>query len=292
MNIVHYLQEKKEIIEKELYQIFAEKKIPQSLQESMLYSLQAGGKRLRPILVLAVLEACGKPLEIGLEAACALEVVHTYSLIHDDLPCMDDDDFRRGKPTNHKVFGEATAVLAGDGLLTVSFELIAASPHYTADQKVALLALLAKAAGAEGMVGGQMADMESEDQQLTLTELQRVHERKTGKLLEAAVSFGAILGGVSNEAFDHLQRYSYHLGIAFQIQDDILDVQGDSQVMGKQVGSDEHNNKSTYPKLLTLQGAKDQLMGHLAQAKTHLTQAGIQTELLASIADYVVQRNH
>ncbi|MDM5199652.1 polyprenyl synthetase family protein [Fictibacillus enclensis] len=292
MKIQDYLKDKKHLIDEYLPSYIKDKAIPSHLKEAMLYSLEAGGKRLRPILTLSVLEAFGQRAEMGLEAACALEMVHTYSLIHDDLPSMDDDDLRRGKPTNHKMFGEATAILAGDALLTMSFQLIAQSSTYTTGHKVELLSLLAEAAGAEGMVAGQTVDMESENMDLTLDELQSIHERKTGRLLEASVLFGAILANASEHDFAQLSAFSRHLGIAFQIQDDILDVMGDSELMGKLAGSDEHNMKSTYPKLLTLDGAKEQLARHLTLSKENLRKADVDPVILEGIADYIVNRNH
>ncbi|SDM80422.1 farnesyl-diphosphate synthase [Fictibacillus solisalsi] len=292
MKIQDYLKDKKHLIDEYLPSYLKHKAIPANLKEAMLYSLEAGGKRLRPILTLSVLEAFGQRAEVGLEAACALEMVHTYSLIHDDLPSMDDDDFRRGKPTNHKMFGEATAILAGDALLTMSFQVIAQSSTYSSGQKVALLSLLAEAAGAEGMVAGQTVDMESENKKLTLGELQSIHERKTGRLLEVSVLFGAILANASEQDLSHLRAFSRHLGIAFQIQDDILDVMGDSELMGKPAGSDEHNMKSTYPKLLTLDGAKEQLTSQLALSKENLRKANVEPVILEGIADYIVSRNH
>ncbi|WP_429875831.1 polyprenyl synthetase family protein [Fictibacillus sp. NRS-1165] len=292
MDIQHYLQDKRQFINDYLPSFLAEKSIPGLLKDSMLYSLQAGGKRLRPILTLAVLDAFGKRAEVGLEAACALEMVHTYSLIHDDLPCMDDDDYRRGKPTNHKAFGEAIAILAGDALLTFSFQVIAGSHVYSPEQKVSLLSILSEASGAEGMVAGQAVDMESENQELTLEELQSIHERKTGRLLEASVLFGAVLADADTEDFARLKAFSRHLGIAFQIQDDILDVTGDSELMGKQAGSDENNFKSTYPKLLTLDGAKAELAHHIKLAKENLREAKVDPVILEGITDYIVSRNH
>lgn len=292
MKIQDYLKDKKHLIDEYLPSYIKDKAIPSPLKEAMLYSLEAGGKRLRPILTLSVLEAFGQRAEIGMEAACALEMVHTYSLIHDDLPSMDDDDLRRGKPTNHKMFGEATAILAGDALLTMSFQLIAQSSTYTSGHKVELLSLLAEAAGAEGMVAGQTVDMESENMDLTLNELQSIHERKTGRLLEASVLFGAILANASEHDLAQLRAFSRHLGIAFQIQDDILDVMGDSELMGKLAGSDEHNMKSTYPKLLTLDGAKEQLARHLMLSKENLRKADVDPVILEGIADYIVNRNH
>lgn len=292
MDIQRYLQDKRETINAALPSFLSNRAIPQLLQESMLYSLQAGGKRLRPILTLAVLDSFGKDSSIGLEAACAIELIHTYSLIHDDLPCMDDDDYRRGQLTNHKKYGEAIAILAGDALLTFSFQLIAKSEAYSPVQKAALIGILAEASGAEGMVAGQTDDMLSENKELTLEELQAIHERKTGKLLEASVLFGAVLAGANEHQLQQIGQFSRHIGIAFQIQDDILDVSGDSDVMGKQAGSDVSNDKSTYPKLLTLDGAKKQLAYHIEMSKGHLLNSGIDSVILEGIADYIVSRNH
>ncbi|WP_059171077.1 polyprenyl synthetase family protein [Bacillus sp. FJAT-27445] len=264
---------------------------PASLKEAMLYSLEAGGKRIRPLLVFAAMDAFDRNPEEGVAAAAAIEMVHTYSLIHDDLPSMDDDDLRRGKPTNHKVFGEAMAILAGDALLTYSFEMIGdmdASP----DVKLKLVAGLAKAAGAGGMVGGQAADMEGEDKELTLEELEAIHINKTGRLLTFSVLAGAILSGADQNKLDILSRYAFHLGLAFQIRDDILDLEGDEGTIGKPVGSDTVNHKSTYPRLLTLEGAKDSLAAHIASAREELAKTGLNTRLLLEVTDLVATRNH
>lgn len=232
-------------------------KAPEKLKESMSYSLQGGGKRIRPLLLFATLDAFGNDPLIGIKPACALEMIHTYSLIHDDLPCMDDDDFRRGKPTNHKVFGEDLAVLAGDGLLTYAFKLITEmNVFHVSDQvKLQLISELAIAAGPEGMVAGQVADMEGESKELSGEELQYIHERKTGKMLMYPVIAGAIISKATAEQLSHLTQFAYKLGIAFQIQDDILDVIGDEEVLGKPVGSDVENDKTTYVKLYSVEGA-------------------------------------
>jgi geranylgeranyl diphosphate synthase type II len=245
----------------------------------MLYSLEAGGKRLRPILVLALLHTYKQAEDAGISTACAVEMIHTYSLIHDDLPCMDDDDLRRGKPTNHKVFGEAMAVLAGDGLLTQSFSLIVNDPF-------------SSSAGAEGMVGGQVADMEGESKNLSLHELQYIHENKTAKLLSFSIISGAILAGAPEEDIEKLRKYAYHLGIAFQIQDDILDIEGSQEIIGKPVGSDTTNEKTTYPSLLTIQGAKEKLSDHIEQAKVFVDSLSVPAELLIQMCDLIAKRDH
>ncbi|NQD69049.1 polyprenyl synthetase family protein, partial [Bacillus haikouensis] len=203
-----------------------ERDMPSTIRDAMIYSLQAGGKRIRPILLLAVIEGYGKEIRSGMKTAAALEMIHTYSLIHDDLPSMDDDDLRRGKPTNHKVFGEAMAILAGDGLLTHSFQLIAEDDLISSNQKIKLLSLLAKCAGPEGMVGGQVADIEGENKRLTVDELESIHVRKTGKLLIFSALAGAIISGASEEEQNKLENFAHHIGLAFQIQDDILDIEG------------------------------------------------------------------
>lgn len=264
---------------------------PESVRDAMVYSLNAGGKRVRPILLLATLAGYNKSITDGYPVACALEMIHTYSLIHDDLPAMDDDDYRRGKPTNHKVFGEAMAILAGDGLLTFSFKLLTMT-NLPADKKVKLIERIAEAAGPCGMVGGQAADMEGEDRDLPVEELQSIHERKTGELLAVSVEAGAIIAGVNDEEQAALRQYARHLGIAFQIKDDILDVEGDEATIGKPVGSDEGNKKSTYPKLLGLDGAKRKLNFHLSEAKKYLYNTSMDHTLLEEITDYIGKRSN
>ncbi|MFD9626915.1 polyprenyl synthetase family protein [Peribacillus muralis] len=289
-----FSKEYKAIIEMEIIEYVKRLEAPAVVKEAMAYSLAAGGKRIRPLLVFAVLEAFGKNLRKGIPAAAALEMIHTYSLIHDDLPAMDDDDLRRGKPTNHKVFGEAVAVLAGDALLTYSFQMISdmIDPEVTAEMKLALVSIIAKSAGAEGMVGGQVADMEGEDKQLTLQELEYIHEHKTGKLLTASILSGAILSGANEEQLQHLRDFGYHLGLAFQIRDDILDIEGSVELIGKPVGSDAGNHKSTYPSLLTLQGAKEKLKHHIDLAHASLGKTALQTGLLNELTDLIATRDH
>lgn len=289
-----FSKEYKVLIEKEVVDYVKKLNAPESVKEAMSYSLAAGGKRIRPLLVFSVLAAFGKDMRLGIPAASALEMIHTYSLIHDDLPAMDDDDLRRGKPTNHKVFGEAVAVLAGDALLTYSFQLVAemSDPEVSAEMKLELISELAKSAGAEGMVGGQVADMEGEDKQLTLSEMEYIHEHKTGKLLAASILSGAILAGATAEQRQHLRDFAYHLGLAFQIRDDILDIEGSVEVIGKPVGSDTANHKSTYPSLLTLQGAKEKLNQHIHLAHESLAETKLQTGLLNELTNLIANRDH
>ncbi|MCJ7839361.1 polyprenyl synthetase family protein [Lederbergia sp. NSJ-179] len=264
---------------------------PDALKEAMKYSIMAGGKRIRPLLLFATIYAYGKDPEDGLSSACALEMIHTYSLIHDDLPSMDDDDLRRGRPTNHKVFGEALAILAGDGLLTYSFELIANDSRLTDNNKIWLIQLLAKNAGPEGMVGGQVADIEAEKKEPNIKDLEYIHQHKTGKLLTFSVLAGAKIAGANAKELTLFEKYSQHLGLAFQISDDILDVIGDENVIGKPVGSDDGKSKSTYPALLTLTGAKEQLVYHIEKAKNALLQTKQNTDLLLELTDLIAVRD-
>ncbi|MFL0362419.1 polyprenyl synthetase family protein [Bacillus sp. PK3_68] len=286
-----FMKEYKEVLERELKELIAELQAPSVLKEAMDYSLQAGGKRIRPMLIFATLASFGEHPRTGLAAAAALEMIHTYSLIHDDLPSMDDDDLRRGQPTNHKVFGEAAAILAGDALLTYAFQIIAKSESYSNEQKVTLIEWLAEAAGPEGMVGGQMADIEGETKELTLAELEYIHKNKTGRLLAYSVMAGALLGGANEEQLAHFQQYAFHIGLAFQIQDDILDVEGSEEKLGKRVGSDSANHKSTYPALLTMDGAKDQLAKHAELARAALLQTNTDSALLLELVDLIATRD-
>lgn len=284
----------KQLLEKELRRLVEMLDAPAIIKESMIYSLEAGGKRIRPLLLFATLDAFGVDPKNGLAAAAAIEMIHTYSLIHDDLPSMDNDDLRRGKPTNHKVFGDAIATLAGDALLTYSFEVINKISNEVAssETKLNMIVEMAKAAGAEGMVGGQVADMEGEEKTLTLEELEYIHVHKTGKLLRFSVLAGAMLAGASQSLLEYLSQFAHHLGLAFQIQDDILDLVGNQQLIGKPVGSDTVNHKSTYPQLLTLEGAKAALQKQIDLAKEYLAKTGLKTNLLLELTDLVASRNH
>jgi len=289
-----FLKESKTFVEEKLVSYANELQCPNVLREAMAYSLEAGGKRLRPLLLFATLQAFGKERNLGVGAACALEMIHTYSLVHDDLPCMDDDDLRRGKPTNHKVFGEAMAVLAGDGLLTYAFQVIMAyeQKEISAEKKVRLVLELAKAAGPEGMVGGQVADMEAEGKQLTIDELEYIHKHKTGKLLEFAVLAGSILSDATEEQEEKLLEFAKYIGLAFQIRDDILDVEGTEEEIGKPIGSDVSNEKSTYTTLFTVDRAKDILEETIAKAKDAISSLQLQDEYLLSICDLIAKRNN
>lgn len=289
-----FTQEHKQLLESELRTLVQKLKAPPIIKEAMHYSLEAGGKRIRPLLVFATIAAFGRDPKLGLLAASAIEMIHTYSLIHDDLPSMDNDDLRRGKPTNHKVFGDAIAILAGDALLTLSFEVIGQIPNENAssETKLRLVTEMAKAAGSEGMVGGQVADMEGEGKTLTIEELEYIHIHKTGRLLRFSVIAGALLGGANHEQLENLSSFAHHLGLAFQIQDDILDLEGNPELLGKPVGSDTTNHKSTYPQLLTMEGAKEELQKQLDLSKQYLEKTGLTINLLSEIADLVASRDH
>ncbi|MCM3002419.1 polyprenyl synthetase family protein [Priestia koreensis] len=289
-----YLKELRVQIEALLPSVVQPLASPATLKDSMMYSLTAGGKRLRPLLIFSTLEAFGKDKMMGVEAACAVEMIHTYSLIHDDLPSMDNDDLRRGKPTNHKVFGEAMAILAGDALLTNSFDVLVSSTHpdVTDAMKVRLVSTLATCAGAEGMVGGQVADMEGEGQPLTLSELEYIHHHKTGKLLSFCVTAGAILAGATDFQIEKLQEFSSNLGLAFQIRDDILDIEGDEATLGKPIGSDTDNNKTTYPSLLGMEAAKQKLDDHIDRALQALEASEIYSDRLKELCLYVGKRQN
>lgn len=263
---------------------------PETLKEAMKYSLLAGGKRIRPLLIFATLEAFQKPPSLGLPVACAVEMIHTYSLIHDDLPAMDDDDYRRGKLTNHKVFGEATAILSGDALLTYSFQVLAEAASIPTERKLQLIAELARAAGPEGMVAGQIADLAAENKQVDLEQLEYIHLHKTGKLLAFCIKAGAILAGADELTIKKMDEFAHHIGLAFQIRDDVLDIIGSTEQMGKRAGSDVSKNKSTYPKLLTLEGAKEKLNDHFDLALEILNQLPLDTRRLKELTELIVHR--
>ncbi|MDC6267545.1 polyprenyl synthetase family protein [Lysinibacillus fusiformis] len=278
-------------IEETMFALVSKIDAPVDLKDSMLYSLKAGGKRIRPLFVLAVLELYQKNLQDGLIVGSVIEIIHTYSLIHDDLPSMDNDDFRRGKPTNHKVYGEALATLAGDALNTLAFGILARM-EVTAEKRIELVQLLSVAAGAEGMVGGQVLDMEGEQRQLNLTELEQVHVNKTGALLRFSIEAGAVLADASKQDRATLKEYAHHIGLAFQIQDDILDIEGTTEELGKTAGKDVASDKSTYPALLTLNGAKEKLAEHYQHAINALDQLLIDASLLRDFAAYIVHRKN
>jgi len=266
---------------------------PTPLVQAMRYSIEAGGKRLRPILCIAASEAVGGSEADVMPAACALELIHTYSLIHDDLPAMDDDDLRRGKPTCHKAFNEATAILAGDALQTAAFEVLAdAGRHHQGDafKWLEVTYLIARAAGFSGMVQGQMMDISSEGKGITLEELERLHRLKTGALIEASVQAGAILGGGNLQELTAVSTYGRDIGLAFQVADDILNIEGKPEMLGKPVGSDRDHQKATTPSLMGLEQAKARAGELIDNALEELRIFGKKGEPLAAIARYVVER--
>ena len=262
------------------------------LYESMNYSLMQGGKRIRPILSKAVLEMLHKDPAEYKEFLCAMECIHTYSLVHDDLPAMDNDDYRRGNLTNHKVYGEGLAILAGDGLLTYAFQLMTANNKASAQDKLDAIQCVAIAAGPEGMVGGQAFDMLSEDKHIPLEELKVLHRGKTGALFNASVELGLILGNADTTTRTALMEYANCLGLLFQITDDILDVTGTIEELGKTPGSDVRQHKSTYVSLLGLEGAKEQASSVGKQAHDALNSVSYDTSILAALIDYLLKRTN
>jgi len=260
------------------------------LRASMAYSLMAGGKRLRPILLMAAADAVGADGTKFITAACALEMIHTYSLIHDDLPAMDNDDYRRGKLTNHKAYDEGTAILAGDALLTLAFSVILRQQDVPAERLLRIVDEISRLAGAEGMVGGQMLDLEAENRRISMEELQRVHMGKTGALFRAALRSGAILAGASEQQLAALTAYADHFGLAFQITDDILDVVGTAEDIGKPVGSDEKNHKSTYVTLTSLDEAQSLARQTVESAVDALHIFGDEAAFLRELVLYLVRR--
>ena len=292
MNLKELWNERRQLVEDHLTEeLNLDGALDKTLCESMQYSLMAGGKRLRPILLMAAADAVGAKGTDYLESACAIEMIHTYSLIHDDLPAMDDDDYRRGKLTNHKVYGAGMATLAGDALLTLAFEVMLRQPDTTPENILRVVREMSTAAGPDGMVGGQALDLESEDKQISMETLRRMHMGKTGALFRAAIRSGAILGGASAIELSSLTEYADNFGLAFQITDDVLDVTGDEAVIGKPVGSDEKNHKSTYVTLTSLEEAK-KLAGETVEAAVKaLEPFGPEADFLRELVRYLVDRN-
>ena len=278
-------------IEARLTELIQTIEAPAILKEAMDYSLAAGGKRIRPLFLIAVMEMLEVEHPEAITLGSAIEMIHTYSLIHDDLPSMDNDDYRRGQLTNHKVFGEALAILAGDGLLTFSFGVLSRLKDVPAEQKIELIQLLSESAGAEGMVGGQVLDMESESKTVSVEELELIHVNKTGALLSFSIEAGAIIASANQQTRTVLKDFGYHIGLAFQIQDDILDIEGTSATLGKTAGKDVASEKNTYPALLTLDGAKNKKEWHYNKAIESLRQISSEPGLLDELAAYIIKRN-
>lgn len=276
-----------EKIEAYLRRVFSGLPSRGDIYPAMEYSLLAGGKRLRPVLTLACCRLCGGNVELALPLGCAVEMVHTYSLIHDDLPAMDNDDLRRGKPTNHKVYGEATAILAGDGLLTAAFGVIAGATGLTEGQRLAAVRALSEAAGPQGMVGGQVLDMDGEDRGLSRSEVEELQRLKTGALIRCAAHMGCIAAMADEKTTQAVGRYAEKLGLAFQVRDDILDVTSTTEQLGKPIGSDAKQGKTTFVTLLGLEGCRDwtqQLSGEACACLDGLEGTAFLRELARNLA--------
>lgn len=295
MNLQEYISKRVEKIELELDRYLpAPERLPSSLHQAMRYSVFAGGKRIRPLLMIAACEGVGGEIGAVLPTACAMEMIHTYSLIHDDLPAMDDDDYRRGRQTNHKVYGEATAILAGDALLTQAFILLATSASddsVSAANRLRVLQIIANAAGSLGMVGGQIVDMDSEGKKVELPLVEYIHTHKTGALILASLQAGAVIGGASPGAYAALTRYGECAGLAFQIADDILDIIGEQSIIGKDVGSDIHRGKATYPALLGLAESRRRAEELRDLAIEALLPLGDKAEPLRVLVSFIVDRS-
>ena len=294
MNLKEYLLEKRTLVDEALEKYLPEMKGPkEELYRAMRYSLFAGGKRLRPILCIAAAEAVGGSHKDVMPVACAFEMIHTYSLIHDDLPAMDDDELRRGKPTNHMVFGEAMAILAGDGLLTEAFRIMVCPElleRAGAERLRKVIEIVASASGAWGMVAGQALDIRAEGKKIDTSLMEIIHEHKTGALLKASVTTGAILGGGSDKDIGALDKYGKNIGLAFQISDDILDIEGDTKEMGKQAGVDIERGKNTYPSIYGMEKSKIMLKEIIDNAIDMLVPFKDKAEPLRQIAVYIIER--
>lgn len=294
--IKEYLQEKRLLVEAALRHFLPVQEAPLEFhRQSMEYSLSAGGKRVRPILCIAAAESLGQEMGDLMAIPCALECIHTYSLIHDDLPAMDDDKLRRGKPTNHMVYGEAAAILAGDSLLTFAFELLShpsLAKSVTLANQVRLINTVAKAAGPRGMVGGQALDIASENKDIPFETLRFIHNRKTGALITASVQCGALLGNASPEQFEALSKYGENIGLAFQIIDDLLNVEGTIAELGKAVGSDAHRNKATYPGFFGVEETRTMAKTAVDKAAEALSHFDQRADNLRALAAYIYQRTN
>ncbi|SCM80129.1 geranyltranstransferase [uncultured Sporomusa sp.] len=288
--LAEYCQVKISLIDEALSQYLPAETYPPIIYEAMRYSLFAGGKRLRPIMLMAAADAVGGDGNDFLPVACALEMIHTYSLVHDDLPAMDNDDYRRGKPTNHKIYGEGMAILAGDGLLTAAFAMMVSQTKVDPAVLVTVVGEIAAAAGAAGMIGGQAVDLISEGKTIDAATLEFMHQAKTGALFKAALRAGAMLAGGSKAQIDALSQYAEQFGLAFQITDDILDVVGTQEKIGKPVGSDIRNHKATYVTLHTLDGAKQLAQQAVDNALASLDRFGPEAHILRELVVYLITR--
>jgi geranylgeranyl diphosphate synthase, type II len=293
-SLKEYLNDRRTLVDRALDDYFPEDgDEPPEIFRAVRYSLMAGGKRIRPILCMAAAEAAGGKAEAVMTAACALEMIHTYSLIHDDLPAMDNDDYRRGKPTLHKVFGEAMAILAGDALLTEAFRLLSdrkRMPDMPAERILDVGLEIAEAAGCRGMVGGQVQDIRAEGVKADLDTLHAIHRRKTGAMLRVSLRAGAILAGAEDEALAALSDYGNRIGLAFQIADDILNVEGDPAVLGKGAGSDAARGKMTFPSLLGIEASRARAEELVLEAHASLASFDDRAAPLRAIARYILER--
>lgn len=262
------------------------------IYDAMRYSVFAGGKRLRPVLMLSFCQMCGGDINEVIPFACALEMIHTYSLIHDDLPAMDNDDLRRGKPTNHIKYGEATAILAGDALLNKAFEVVSSYSGQNPERALKAVNMLSVSSGTEGMIGGQIIDMESENKTISLDELQYLHLHKTGAIIRAACNIGVLMGGGNDSQLKAADEFAKNLGIAFQIQDDILDVTGTEEELGKPIGSDAEEHKNTYVSITGLEKAKEMSVLFSDKAKAALKIFGDKADFLIKLTDYLTSRRN
>jgi geranylgeranyl diphosphate synthase type II len=291
--LMSFLEESRRLVDEALeVHLPPESEEPRKLHRAMRYSVFAGGKRIRPALVIAASDLHDGPREAALPAACAMEMIHTYSLIHDDLPAMDDDDLRRGRPSCHKAFDEATAILAGDALLTHAFLILARQPAPSPERMLGIIDTLAEAAGTGGMIGGQMADLESENRQVDLATVERIHLLKTAALITASLVIGAVMAGAGEEELIRMKRFGRHIGLLFQITDDILDRIGDTKNLGKTVGKDEAQGKATYPAAAGMEMANSRAEELARQAAEELAPYGERAGVLLQLTDYLLRRSH
>ena len=295
-NIKELLKEQIKFTDGYLDKYLAEKDNPQNIiYKAMRYSVFAGGKRLRPILMMNTCKMCGGDVNEVIPFACALEMIHTYSLIHDDLPAMDNDDLRRGMPTSHIKFGEATAILAGDALLNKAFEVVSQYNGNNPQRAIKAMNMLAVSSGTEGMIGGQIVDMESEGKDITLDELKYLHLNKTGAIIRSACTVGALMGGANDGEIKAVDEFAQNLGVAFQIQDDLLDIYGDEKVLGKPVGSDDRNDKKTYVTVNGVSKSKSDIIGLTNEAYKMLEGLGSddnERTFLKAMFGYLISRDN
>lgn len=285
----NYLKTKRELVDLSIEYHLNKLKYPSVIAEGMRYSVLNGGKRLRPILLLMVLELFNKKIDLGLPIAVAIEMIHSYSLVHDDLPALDNDDYRRGKLTTHKKFGEAEAILIGDALLTHSFSVVADETRdISSDKIVKIIGMISRYAGISGMIGGQIIDLESEKKKVSLETLKYIHENKTGKLIKLPIEIGAIISDATEEEYKALERYANGIGLAFQIKDDILDIEGDFEKIGKPIGSDLELEKTTYPSIFGIEKSKEILNEVISDAKRSLNIFSKEkVQIFLELADYI-----